>query len=617
MELKQLALEIIKNVGGEENISNLTHCATRLRFELKNDTLANLDVLKNLDGVLTAQIQGEQTQVVIGGKVGKVYDEIMKNVHITGDSSEKKEKKEKNPVSAVFSAIAGIFAPTLPVLIGCGMFKALGTMITGFGWLTAEDSLVVIINMIGDLIFYFFPFFLAVSAAKKFKTNEFLALALAAAYMYPTIMDGAIAAAEGGPATMTFLGLPILFVNYKSTVIPIILSVWVLKYVYKYVDKFVPDIVKVFLTPMLVLILLVPLELIVLGPIGSYLGVYVAEFIDWFYNVGGVLAAAFLGSMRSVLTMFGLHYALSPLQIQQIATTGGTTLLVSALANNFAQSGAAFGTALAIKDKSKKSAAFGAALSAFFGITEPAMYGVNLIYKRPFAFAMASAAVSAAFLQIFHTVGLAYVPPGIFTIISFQADSFIFVILGVVIAFGMAAILSFLFGVKKEDNVVSTKDAEPALETSAKEEDILAPAKGEIIDIKEMKDETFASEMMGKGVGIIPQDGKLYAPFDGKVAMVFPTGHAVGLTSQNGTEMLIHIGINTVEENGNGFDLKVRQDQKIHQGDLLVEFDLEKLKEKYDMTIACVITNSDAYKEIQKYPQKDADTSSMIMTLEV
>lgn len=615
MELKQLALEIIKNVGGESNISNLTHCATRLRFELKNDTLANLDVLKSLDGVLTAQIQGEQTQVVIGGKVGKVYDEIMKNIHISADTSEKKEKKEKNPVSAVFSAIAGIFAPTLPVLIGCGMFKALGTLLTGLELLTAQDSLVIIINMIGDLIFYFFPFFLAVSAAKKFKTNEFLALALAAAYMYPTIMNGAAAAAEGGPATMTFLGLPILFVNYKSTVIPIILSVWVLKYVYKYVDKIVPDIVKVFLTPMLVLIILVPVELIVLGPIGSYLGVYVAQFIDWFYNAGGILAAAFLGSMRSVLTMFGLHYALSPLQIQQIATTGGTTLLVSALANNFAQSGAAFGTALAIKDKSKKTAAFGAALSAFFGITEPAMYGVNLIYKRPFVFAMASAAVSAAFLQIFHTVGLAYVPPGIFTIISFQADSFIFVILGVVIAFMMAAILSFLFGVKKEEN--TTSHQEQALESNIKEEDIMAPVQGEIIDIRQMNDETFASEIMGKGIGIIPKEGKVCAPFNGKVTMVFPTGHALGITSNQGTEMLIHIGVNTVEENGKGFDLKVKENQTIHQGDLLVEFDLEALKEKYDMTIACVITNTDAYKSIKKYPQKDADSSSIIMSLEV
>lgn len=365
METQKLALEIVRLVGDESNIKNLTHCATRLRFELKDDSLADLESLKKLDGVLTAQVQGTQTQVVIGAKVGKVYDEILKNVHITTSNDENEKKEKMNPLNAALAAISGIFAPTLPVLIGCGMFKAVVAMITGFHLLPAEHSLVVMLTMIGDLIFYFFPFFLAVSAAKKFNTHEFLALALAAAYMYPTIMNGALAVADGGPKTMKFLGLPILFVNYKSTVIPIILSVWVLSLIYKRIDRLVPDILKVFLTPMLILIIMVPFELIVLGPIGSYAGEYVAQFISWFYDKGGILAAAFLGGIRAPLTMLGMHYALSPLQIQQIATTGATTLLVSSLSNNFAQSGAAFGAALAMKDKNKKSAAFGAALSAF------------------------------------------------------------------------------------------------------------------------------------------------------------------------------------------------------------------------------------------------------------
>ena len=625
METQKLALEIVRLVGNESNIKNLTHCATRLRFELKDDSLADLESLKKLDGVLTAQVQGTQTQVVIGAKVGKVYNEILKNVHITTANDENtNEKKEKmNPLNAVLAAISGIFAPTLPVLIGCGMFKAVVAMITGFNLLPADHSLVVMMTMLGDLIFYFFPFFLAVSAAKKFNTHEFLALALAAAYMYPTIMNGAVAVADGGPKTMSFLGLPILFVNYKSTVIPIILSVWVLSLIYKRIDRLVPDILKVFLTPMLILIIMVPLELIVLGPIGSYAGEYVAQFINWFYDKGGILAAAFLGGIRAPLTMLGMHYALSPLQIQQIATTGATTLLVSSLSNNFAQSGAAFGAALAIKDKGKKSAAFGAALSAFMGITEPAMYGVNLIYRKPFFIAMFSSAVSAAFFQLFHTVGLAYVPPGIFTLISFQADKYIFVILGVMLSFGIAAVFTYLFGMKEErtkaleDTEQSPEEtAQPSETKNADVDCIVSPLNGKVIAITDMEDEVFSSEAMGTGVAVIPEEGKVYAPCDGEVTMVFPTGHAIGLTSENGTELLIHIGVNTVEENGNGFEVKVQQDAKVKKGDLLIAFDLEMLRQKYDMTTPVIITNTDDFKEIKKNFVEHADNDTVVLELE-
>ena len=615
MEMHELAQKIVALVGGEKNIKNLTHCATRLRFELKDDNKADLEQLKKLDGVLTAQVQGTQTQVVIGAKVGKVFDEIMKSSNISSDLSETTTQKKKvNPLNAALAAISGIFAPTLPVLIGCGMFKAVVAMITGFGLLPADHSVITMLSMIGDLIFYFFPFFLAVSAAKKFNTSEFLALALAAAYMYPTIMDGALAIANGGPASMKFLGLPILFVNYKSTVIPIILSVWVLSLIYKYINRIVPDILKVFLTPMLILIIMVPLELVVLGPIGSYAGEYVAQFISWFYDRGGIFAAAFLGGIRAPLTMLGMHYALSPLQIQQIAATGSTTLLVSSMANNFAQSGAAFGAALAIKDKGKKSAAFGASLSAFMGITEPAMYGVNLVYKKPFFIAMISSAISAAFFQLFHTVGLAYVPPGIFTLISFKADSFIFVILGVILSFALAAVLTYFFGMKDVNGTEeSKKPDEKEISMNHEPESVSAPIKGKVIDITEMKDETFSSEVMGTGVAIIPEEGRVYAPFDGTVEMVFPTGHAICLKSKNGTEILIHIGVDTVKENGKGFKVNVAQGDSFNKGDLLVEFDLDELKKKYDMTTPVIVNESDQYSEIKKHFEESADCETIIL----
>lgn len=315
MELHGLSEKIIELVGGEENISIFTHCATRLRFNLKDNNKADLEKLKKLDGVLTAQEKGGQVQVVIGAKVQAVFDEISSMIKITeGEPAKQEEKKGK--ISSVIEIISGVFAPTLPVLIGCGMFKAIVSLLTNLNVMQSTDSFIVLLTMIGDIIFYFFPFFLAVSAARKFKVSEYMALALAGAYMYPTIMEGAVAASTGGPAAMNFLGLPILFVNYKSTVIPIILSVWVLSLIYKRIDKFVPDSLKILLTSMIVLFIMVPLELIVLGPIGSYLGTYIAQFMDWFYNIGGFVAAALLGGTRSLLTMMGMHYALAPLQIQ-------------------------------------------------------------------------------------------------------------------------------------------------------------------------------------------------------------------------------------------------------------------------------------------------------------
>lgn len=616
MDVRELGKKIISLIGGEDNINNLTHCATRLRFELKDESLADLEALKKLEGVLTAQNQGGQVQVVIGAKVTKVFDAILSDVKITVGTTKKEEKT--NIINAALGALSGTFSPTLPVLIGCGMFKALVSLFTTTGLMSAESSLIVMMTMIGDLIFYFFPFFLAVSAAKRFKTNEFLALALAAAYMYPTIMDGAAAASAGGSATMSFLGIPILFVKYSSTVLPIILSVWVLSLIYKYIDRIVPDILKVFLTPMLVLIIMVPFELIVLGPIGSYAGTYIARFIDWFYSVGGVVAAALLGGTRGLLTMLGMHYALSPLQIQQIAETGTTTLLVSALANNFAQSGAAFGTALALKDKGKKSASFGASLSAFMGITEPAMYGVNLIYKRPFAFAMISSAIAAAFFQLFHTVGLAYVPPGIFTIVSFTADSYIFVILGVILAFGVAAALSFLFGVPKEEQSSAEESApevQPVSGNQPASMEITSPIKGKIIPLDEIPDPVFNGGVLGSGVGVVPAEGKVYAPFDGTIETCPETKHAIGMTGRNGVEILIHVGINTVELNGAGYTSHIQEGSEVKKGQLLLEFDLDAISQKYSTVTPVLITNTDDYASVEGLAGMDADQNTTIIKI--
>ena len=624
MTNKELATKIIANVGGEENISVLTHCATRLRFNLKDNGKANIDTLKGLDGVLTAQVKSGQLQVVIGAKVNAVFDEVSAQVHIT-EGGAAVEEPQKNKVAAVIETISGIFAPTLSVLIGCGMFKAIVSLITnlqslaGVTVLPADSGFMVVLNMIGDLIFYFFPFFLAVSAARKFKVSEYLALALAGAYMYPTIMNGAAAASETGVTTLSFLGLPILLVNYKSTVIPIILSVWVLSLIYKKIDSLVPDFLKVLLTSMIVLFIMVPVELIVLGPIGSYAGTYIAQFMDWFYNVGGFVAAALLGGTRSLLTMMGMHYALGPLQIQQIAETGVSTLLVSALTANFAQGGAAFGSFLAVKDKQMKSVAGSAALSAVLGITEPAMYGVNLKYKRPFVFGMISSAIAAAFLSFFHAGAMAYAPPGLFTIITYTADSFVFVILGALMSFGIAAVLSFLFGIPASMNTVGGADesGETVKPTVKKAEgvevSVTAPIKGRVIPLADIPDEGFNSGALGKGVGIEPAEGKVYAPFDGIVELVPDTKHAVGLMSEDGVSLLIHVGLDTVELNGKYYTFHVKEGDAVRKGQLLMEFDLAEIAKKYPTVTPVLVANTDDYASVEGVSGMEADQNTVII----
>ncbi|EHJ52025.1 beta-glucoside-specific PTS transporter subunit IIABC [Streptococcus macacae] len=611
MENKELAQKIIDLVAGEKNIATITHCATRLRFNLKDDSKADAEVLKNLPGVLTAQFSSGQLQVVIGAKVQAIYKEVINLVNVKEESDE--APKTRFSLSAIVETISGVFSPTLPVLVGCGMLKAIVSLLTNLHIIGADDSLTILLSMMGNLIFYFFPFFLAVSAAKKFKVSEYMALALAAAYMYPTIMEGAAKIAEGGPSALTVLGLPILFVNYSSTVIPIILSVWILSLIYNKIDKLVPDFLKILFSSMLVLLVMVPLQLVVLGPIGSYAGTYIAQAIEWFYTFGGVFSAALLGGTRSILTMLGMHYALAPLQIQQIAETGASTLLVSALTANFAQAGAALGTGVALKDKTEKSVAFSTAFTALLGITEPAMYGVNLKYKRPFAIALASSAVAAAFLSLFNTGAMVYAPPGLFTLITYKADSFVFVLIGVAVAFFMAAILSYFFGLTGKS--LST----PAAEEDKKlvSEDILAPLAGQVLPLSQVKDEVFASGAMGTGLAILPNEGKLYAPFDGKVSMIFKTQHALGLVSDElGIELLIHIGMNTVEENGSGFHALVKEGDHFKAGQVLLEFDLETLSQKYPMETPIIVTNNSAFSNIQTYDQQTVTQKDVIMMLE-
>ena len=318
--------------------------------------------------------------------------------------------------------------------------------------------------------------------------------------------------------------------------------------------------------------------------------------------------------------MMGMHYALAPLQIQQIAETGGSTLLVSALTANFSQAGAGFGAFLRLKDKEMKSVAGSASLSAVLGITEPVMYGVNLKYKRPFAFGMASSAVAAAFLSFFNARALAYAPPGLFTIITYEADSFVFIIIGALIAFCMAAVLTYLFGIPSAENTEKANSEtftseEPVRTLVGGQIEISSPIKGKVIPLSQVPDGAFSSGEMGKGVGIEPAEGKVYAPFDGTVDMLFDTRHAIGLSSSDGVELLIHIGLDTVELNGQGFTAHVKTGDSIKKGQLLIEFDKDSIARKYSTVTPVLVTNFDQYSRIEGLSDMTADTDTAVIRI--
>lgn len=589
MKNKDVAKKILKEVG-ENNITYLTHCATRLRFNVKDEKNINLNTLSQIEGVITAQFKNGQLQVVIGAKVEGVFDELMTMVDLDGDVKVEKNEKKKNVISSVVETIAGCFSPVIPVLIGCGMIKSVLAILTTLSIITTTSGEYQILSMIGDLLFYFFPFFLAVSAAKKFKTHEFLAIALAGALMYPTIQNGAINAAQTGITKLSFLGLPILFVNYKSTIIPIILSVWVMSYVYKWVNKIIPDTFKILFVPMLVLFIMVPLELIVIGPFGTYVGKGVAAVVTWLYGINGVLGAFLFGTFRPLLIILGMHYAITPINTQLIAEYGYSVISPANLTGNLAQTGACLAVFVLLKNKGEKGNALTSGLTAVFGITEPAMFGFNLKYKRPMICAMLAGGIGAAYMNMFGGGATAVILPGILALPTYIADSYIHVIIAVLISIIGAFVATMVVGIKENNDT----------EVQVKNESILSPAKGKVIDLAQVDDATFSSGALGKGFAVIPEDGMYYAPFDGEVSMIFPTKHAIGLTSNNGVEILIHIGLDTVELNGQYFESFVEQGQKIKKGDLLMKVDLNKVKEAgYDIVTPVIVTNSDNYRNIE------------------
>lgn len=595
------AMELLKELGGNDNITNVTHCATRLRFILKDESIVNKDKVAKIPGVITTVQAGGQFQVVIGNHVKDAYEHMIKMVTIDEEAAKGTGNKKVGIVSRIIDVISAIFAPFLYTLAACGILQGILGVLVALNAIDTAGGTYQILNFISWTAFTFLPVLIAVTASKKFGVNTFIALVIACALVCPDYI-----AMVNAAKPVYFLGMKVQLLSYTSSVIPIILSIWIASYVQKFFDKYLPIVIRNLFTPMFTIAIMVPLTLLAFGPIGNTIGGAIGGIYNTLYNLSPIVAGLVVGGLWEVLVIFGVHWGITPVTVGNYANLGYDTFTGLQASAVFSQAGATFGVFLKTKNKDMKGVSASAAITGLFGITEPAIYGVNLRLKKPMICGCIAGAVGGAIGGAFHAVSWSYNMPGIATLPAYfkagHLTPFIGLVISIVVAFVLGAVLTYIVGFEDEADD-ETKEIETSNETTTEANgeatsEFVAPVTGNVIPVNQVKDEAFASEAMGKGVGIEPGNGKVYAPFDGNVDAVFPTGHLVGLSDGNGAEVLIHIGVDTVKLEGKGFTTYVSQGDKVKKGDLLVEFDVELLKkEGYDTTVMFITT--DTSKDVQ------------------
>ena len=607
----ELASDIVAHVGGEQNVKSLKHCVTRLRFVLKDESKAETDYLKNRDGIVTVVSAGGQYQVVIGNQVADVYDAILRVAKIAGGGEAENDGKsgtsEMNLFDRFVDIVSGIFQPVLGVLCAAGILKGLTAVAVVFG-LDQKSGLYLILNAAGDGMFQYLPLFLAITASRRFKLDSFTGLALGCAMVYPTL-------ATSIKSSTNFWGIPVMLPagGYYQTVVPIILAVWFATIIQKQMKKIMPDAIKMFAVPLMTLLICVPVSLLAIGPVANGLSAAVGYAFTSVYRFSPVLYGTLLGGFWQVLVMFGLHWGLVPLALIDFAQKGCSTSLVAATAVCFAQTGALAAIMLRSKEVKVKQVGFPALISSVFGVTEPAIYGLTLPMRLPFVMTCVAGAVQGAYCGLTDITGYTMGGMGVFAFPSFVNTATHS--MKCVLDFGIASLIALVMGfvltiiVKiptlYENETCADKDlsrSEKSAETHKKVSDeiVSAPVSGRSIPLEEVKDEVFASGSMGKGGAIIPEEGLVRSPVSGKVSSVFPTRHAIMLSSDKGADILIHIGLNTVNRCGKGFETLVCEGQHIDKGQILTKFALHELQNAgYDMTTLIIITNSDDYEGVE------------------
>ncbi len=622
MDYQAIAKEILKDVGGKDNIVDVTHCYTRLRFVLKDTKQANKEALLQTEGVISVVESGGQYQVVLGNKVAHVYNAL--EPLLAQQLTTKTSTEEKNSLgNRILNTVAAIFTPVVPAIAASGMLKgilAIAVMVANNFYQVDLKPLntYIILSAASDALFYFMPVILGYSAAKVFKTNEYIAMVIGATLCYPTIVS--LMTEE---SAVTLFGLHVTKANYVSTVIPIILAIFILAYVQRFLEKVIPEVLKIIMVPTLSLLLMIPATLLLFGPIGIYLG----DGVNWLYyyimNLSPILLGGFIGGIWCVLVIFGAHRGLVPIGINDVARTGRQNLLAFAGAANFSQAGAAFGVFVRTKNKDLKAVAASATVTALFGITEPAIYGANLRLKKPMIYAVASGAAGGALMGWGGSYGTAFANQGLLTIPVYAeagTKAFICYLLGCGIAFFGAFLLTIFLGFN--DLPLDESRQEPGLKTEAgtvkEKQRIQAPVQGQLVSLDQINDEVFASQQMGKTLAIYPTEEQIVSPGNGQVTALYPTHHAIGLKLDNGAEILLHIGINTVELKGRGFERFVKAGERVRLGQKLLSFDKQIIQAAgYDPTVLVIVTNTAEMAVIETTKQTEITPQTNLFFMQV
>lgn len=609
MKFEREAEEIIKLVGGKDNVISLVHCATRLRFKLKSTSIAKKAELEKMKDVLSVVNSGGQYQVVIGNKVSDYYDTIMKKLGLKDNSSNEKGEKV-SIVSMIFETISGAFSPLIPALAGAGMVKALLTVLTSFGWMSDSTTTYAILSAAGNGVFYLLPVFLGITLAKKLGGNMFVGGAIGAALLDPSY-TGLI----GSEGIVDFLGLHVTPIDYASSVFPIFVAIFIYYWVDKLLKKIILKDLQLFLVPMFSLLIMVPLTVILFGPFGTTVGDVISNAVMWLIDKSHILAGIVLGAGMPFLAVFGLHWGFTPITLQNLATTGGDPIEGAAVAAVFAQVGIALGLFLRAKKHTQlKSLTGSTALTGILaGVTEPIIYGVILRYRRTIPILAIAGGVGGAICGAFGVTCNAYVFHNIFSAPVYTP--FIGYVLGVGTALILGTVLAYMFGLKEEEiKEMEAEKVSDIKEDDNKIEELVAPIKGKQINLSEVEDEVFASGAVGVGMAIVPSKGEVVAPIDGVVSTIFPTKHAIGIVSDNGTEILIHVGLNTVALDGKYYDVNVNAGDKVKKGQKLLSFDIDAIKkEGYSTVTPVLVTNASDLADVIVIENKEIEENDSII----
>ena len=598
----KLALDIIDVVGGQKNIVNATRCATRLRLVLKETPEGAKEKVSALAGVITVVENNGQFQVVIGTHVGEVYDSVAEALHLDASAQEIEQPKQ-NIVNRIIATMSAVFAPFVYILAAAGLLQGALILITMAAPSFAGTGTYEVLNFMSWTPFTFLPIFIAITASKHFKCNTYIAILCCCALVNQSWADIAARIADGD--VVRFLGVKLSETTYTSTVLPPLLLVWVLSYLEHFIEKKLPDAAKPLLTPLICFVVMVPATIMVIGPASAITANAIANGYNALVAFAPALAGAIIGGLWQVVVIFGVHWGITPVVLANFDMNGCDTFQAFQTIAVVAQVAAAFGVFIKSRNKEFKGVALSAGVTGIFGITEPTIYGVTLRLKKPFICGCAGGAIGAVVLSFFHSAYYAYAGlPGLLTIVNAISKdapmSFIGEALACVIASVITIVAIKIVGFDDPVDEAEESEEEEQKEQTAEIKKIESPLAGTVIPLSEVHDEVFASEMMGKGCAVIPEEGKVYAPFDGKVVGLLDSHHAVGMESADGVEVLIHVGMDTVKLNGRCFTIHVEEGEQVEKGQLLLEFDILGIKEAgYEVTTPIVVTNSDEFNDVE------------------